>query len=120
MLKELKLVHFFATSFVGPSHELMPLEPLVDFLRKQINELKPEMLNKEEKLEKLFKLSSKSISDYDDETSAMIERLHTTRDDQVYHFTYLLYSCWYQKGYLLNEFLLLICLPPPCAHLVPT
>ena len=41
------------------------------------------IVEKEDNLEKLFKCTSKSISEYDNKTGEMIELLHKTRDEQV-------------------------------------
>ena len=40
-------------------------------------------MEREDNLEKLFKCTSKTISEYDNKTGEMIELLHKTRDEQV-------------------------------------
>ena len=40
-------------------------------------------MEREDNLEKLFKCTSKTISEYDYKTGEMIELLHKTRDEQV-------------------------------------
>ena len=40
-------------------------------------------MEREDILEKLFKCTSKTISEYDNNTAEMIELLHKTRDEQV-------------------------------------
>lgn len=46
-------------------------------------EISDKIIAKEDNLEKLFKLTSKAISDYDDETVELIKKLHKDRDEQV-------------------------------------
>ena len=46
---------------------------------------------REDNLEKLFKCTSKAISEYDNKTGEMIELLHKTRDEQVKNRVCLLY-----------------------------
>ena len=41
------------------------------------------IVEKEDNLEKLFKCSSKTSSEYDNKTAEMIQLLHKTRDEQV-------------------------------------
>ena len=41
------------------------------------------IMEREDNLEKLFKCTSKTISEYDNKTAEMIELLHKTRDEQV-------------------------------------
>ena len=41
------------------------------------------IMEREDNLEKLFKCTSKAISEYDNKTREMIELLHKTRDEQV-------------------------------------
>ena len=69
---------------IGAYHELAPLEELVKILNKDIYKLKAEMTSKEELLEKLFKHTSKIVSEFDLKTSKLLEKLHSTRDEQVY------------------------------------
>ena len=47
------------------------------------SEIKTEVNSKEEQLSKLFKYSTKALSDFEKETEEMMQMLHTTRDDQV-------------------------------------
>ena len=46
-------------------------------------EIRDKIIAKEDNLEKLFKLTSKAISVYDDETVELIKKLHKDRDEQV-------------------------------------
>ena len=68
----------------GLHHKLTSLGELVEALSEKINKVKEEMSAKEEKLELLFKLASKAVSEYDDETNEIIKRLQTARDEQVH------------------------------------
>ena len=52
-------------------------------LKDQINEVKSKATEKEKKLERLFKLTSKAISNYDVETADMVQRLHTAQSSEV-------------------------------------
>ena len=61
----------------------MPLDKLVTELSVEINELKAEVSDREDKLAELFKLTSKIISDFDTETKDMIQKIHDKRDEQV-------------------------------------
>ena len=45
--------------------------------------MQDQMIKKEEMLEKLFKLSSRAISDYETKTAELRKQLHKERDDQV-------------------------------------
>ena len=45
--------------------------------------IRAKMMEREDNLEKLFKCTSKTISEYDNKTGEMIELLHKTRDEQV-------------------------------------
>ncbi len=40
-------------------------------------------MEREDQLEKLFKMTSRIISEFDSETESMIEKLHKKRDEQV-------------------------------------
>ena len=68
----------------GSTHDLFSLEELVEFLTKQFNDMKDQMIKKEEMLEKLFKLTSKTLSDYDNETAELVQQLHKERDEKVH------------------------------------
>ena len=59
------------------------MSELVEFLTQQFNDMKDQMIKREEMLEKLFKLISKTLSDYDTETAKLVKQLHKERDDQV-------------------------------------
>ena len=41
------------------------------------------IMEREDNLEKLFKCTSKTVSEYDNKTAEMIELLHKTREEQV-------------------------------------
>ena len=45
--------------------------------------IRAKIMEREDNLEKLFKCTSKTISEYDNMTREMIELLHKTRDEQV-------------------------------------
>ena len=45
--------------------------------------IRAKMMEREDNLKKLFKCTSKTISEYDNKTAEMIELLHKTRDEQV-------------------------------------
>ena len=45
--------------------------------------IKDKIMEREDNLEKLFKCTSKAVSEYDNKTGEMIELLHKTRDEQV-------------------------------------
>ena len=59
----------------------MTLDELVAALV-EVN-IRDKIMEKEDNLEKLFKCTSKTISEYDNKTGEMIELLHKTRDKQV-------------------------------------
>ena len=59
----------------------MTLDELVAALV-EVN-IRDKIMEREDNLEKLFKCTSKSISEYDNKTVEMIELLHKTRDEQV-------------------------------------
>ena len=40
-------------------------------------------MEREDQLEKLFKVTSRIISEFDSETESMVEKLHKKRDEQV-------------------------------------
>ena len=68
-------------TFVGESHKLLALDQLVSALVE--GNIRDKMMEREDNLEKLFKCTSKTISEYDNKTGEMIELLHKTRDKQV-------------------------------------
>ena len=45
--------------------------------------IRDKIMEREDNLEKLFKCTSKTSSEYDNKTAEMIELLHKTRDEQV-------------------------------------
>ena len=59
----------------------MTLDELVAALL-EVN-IRDKIMEREDNLEKLFKCTSKTISEYDNKTAEMIELLHKTRDEQV-------------------------------------
>ena len=67
----------------GSAHDFLSLDELVEFLTEKFNEMQNQMIKKEEMLEKLFKLTSKAISDYETKTAELRKQLHKERDDQV-------------------------------------
>ena len=46
-------------------------------------DIRGKIMAREDDFEKLFKCASKVSSEYDNETAAMIQQLHKTRDEQV-------------------------------------
>ena len=70
---------------IGGNHDFASLDKLVSFLTSQIDNLKSDVTEREKNLEDLFKLTSKTICDYDNETAAMIRKIHRTADQEV-HF----------------------------------
>ncbi|XP_067949339.1 transcription intermediary factor 1-beta-like isoform X2 [Watersipora subatra] len=62
----------------GGHHMLMSLKELTKMLVED-----DRVVVKEEKLEKIFKETSKAQSEYDSETNEMVQLLHKTRDDQL-------------------------------------
>ena len=69
-------------SYIGDAHENIPVDKLVTILT-EMNEVKSKVTDKEKKLERLFKLTSKTISDYDVETANMVQRLDTAFKTKV-------------------------------------
>ncbi|XP_067940951.1 uncharacterized protein [Watersipora subatra] len=67
----------------GDSHKLISLEDLVALLNNEINKLKKEMIKKEEGLEQIFKLTSQTVAEYDQETTEMVQKIHEKRDEQM-------------------------------------
>ena len=65
----------------------MPLDKLVAELATEMNEMKADVLDREDKLAALFKLTSSIVSDFDSETEDMIQKIHETRDEQVIYTT---------------------------------
>ena len=66
---------------------MLTLDDLVTELSAKMDELKAEVIDREDKLNALFKLTSKVISDFDSETESSIEKLHNRRDEQVLNNT---------------------------------
>ena len=59
---------------------MLALDQLVAAL---VGGIRAKIMEREDILEKLFKCTSKTISEYDNKTAEMIELLHKTRDEQV-------------------------------------
>ena len=59
----------------------MSLDELVTVLVE--HNIRAKIMAREDNLEKLFKSTSKTISEYDNKTAEMIELLHKTRNEQV-------------------------------------
>ena len=66
---------------------MLTLDDLVTELSAKMDELKAEVIDREDELNALFKLTSKVISDFDSETESLIEKLHNRRDEQVLNNT---------------------------------
>ncbi|XP_067940938.1 uncharacterized protein [Watersipora subatra] len=67
----------------GDSHKLISLDDLVNLLNDEINKLKKEMIEKEEGLEKIFKFTSQTVAEYDQETTEMVQKIHEKKDEQM-------------------------------------
>lgn len=67
----------------GKAHELVTLAELVDQLHKETDELKVQIMEREEKLSFLFKTASKVVLEFEEETEEMIYALRKTRNEQV-------------------------------------
>jgi len=67
----------------GSPHQLITLNGLVAKLSGEINEIRPEILKKEDQFQDLVKHMTRVLCDYDKETRDIIETLHRTRDEQV-------------------------------------
>ena len=65
----------------GKPHELLKLDKLVDILTK--SDVTTKIMAKEDEFERLFKDASKARSEYEIQTTEMIQLLHKQRDDQV-------------------------------------
>ena len=68
---------------LGSAHSLLDIEDLVAKLSSEIEEMKADILDREDKLAALFKLTSSIVSDFDSETEDMIQKIHEKRDEQV-------------------------------------
>ena len=66
---------------INEGHDWVSLEDLVAYLSTE--DTKARMAAKEEKFEKLFKLTSKALSEYDNKTAEMTDLLLVTKDEQV-------------------------------------
>ncbi|XP_067950501.1 uncharacterized protein [Watersipora subatra] len=71
----------------GECHNLMSLEELVDQLNDEINKLKKGMIEKEEGLEQIFKFTSQTLAEYDNETAKIVRKIHDKRDEQIQALT---------------------------------
>ena len=60
----------------------MSLSELVAALVENI--IRAKMITREDNLERLFKCTSKTSSEYDNKTAEMIQLLHKTRDEKVF------------------------------------
>jgi len=70
----------------------MSLKELVTELSNEVDGMRSEILDREDKLSDLLKHMTGVLRDYDSETRDMIETLHRTRDEQVHIiFSVLLY-----------------------------
>ena len=67
----------------GSAHKLMHLDDLIAELSTEINEMKADVVDREDKLAELFKMTSRIVSEFDSETESMIEKLRKTCDEQV-------------------------------------
>ncbi|XP_067939490.1 uncharacterized protein [Watersipora subatra] len=64
------------------SHQLMPLDELVDQLNDEINKLMKLMIEKEEALEQIFKFTTQTLAEYDKETAETLKIIHDKQDLQ--------------------------------------
>ncbi|XP_067938514.1 uncharacterized protein [Watersipora subatra] len=67
----------------GESHQLMSLDELAEQLNDEINKLKKGMIEKEEGLERIFKFTSQTLAEYDEETAETVQKIHDKRDAQI-------------------------------------
>ncbi|XP_067939484.1 uncharacterized protein [Watersipora subatra] len=67
----------------GETHQMMTLNLLVEQLNDKINKLKRGMIEKEERLEQVFKFTSQTLAEYDQETTETLKKIHHTRDAQI-------------------------------------
>ena len=68
---------------------------MVGELTKETDSLTDDMIDKEEKLSSLFKITSRIINEHEDKTTDMIRTLRRTRDEQV-----LCFLCIYTHTYI--------------------
>lgn len=61
----------------------MSVEQLSAELTRELEKLKAQVVDKENELSSLSKVTSKGISDYDEATKNMIAKIHAARDQQV-------------------------------------
>jgi len=69
----------------------MSLKELVTRLSKEVDGMRSELLDREDKLSNLLKHMIGVLCDYDSETRDMVETLHRTRDEQVILYTLYCY-----------------------------
>jgi len=62
---------------------LTTLNALIPKLFEEMNEVRSEILDKEDKFQRLMKHMTRVLCEYDNETRNMVETLHKTRDEQV-------------------------------------
>ena len=74
---------FDLISFTGSAHKFQPIDRLVKTVIVDVELLKAQLGEKEEKLAALFKTTSKIVTDYDGKTKRIIQTLHERRDEQV-------------------------------------
>ncbi|XP_067939502.1 uncharacterized protein [Watersipora subatra] len=67
----------------GETHQMMTLNQLVEQLADEINKLKKGMIEKEERLEQIFKFTSQKLAEYDQETTETLKQIHHKRDAQI-------------------------------------
>ena len=70
-------------SFTGSDHRIVPLDKLALTLIEKINEKKVWVFDKEEGLLEVEKTLTKTLSEFDNKTEEMVEKLHQARDTQV-------------------------------------
>lgn len=73
---------------VGIPHKLLNLKEFVARLTGKIHNLKVAMKQKEDKLSKLLKKTTNQMSEFEKATQEMLDKLHTTRDEQVLKFIF--------------------------------
>ncbi|XP_067939478.1 uncharacterized protein [Watersipora subatra] len=67
----------------GETHQMMTLNQLVEQLNDKINKLKKGMIEKEEDFEQIFKFTSQTLAEYDQETTETLQEIHHKRDAQI-------------------------------------
>jgi len=72
----------------GSPHKLMTLKGLVEKFFEKLDEMRSEIMKKEDQFQGLMKHMTGVLCDYDKETGDMIETLHNTRNEQVYKTLY--------------------------------